>query len=89
VAFAVGFLIWFLVGIAAGFIMPRAYKAAGAEPVMAIVFGVCGAFIGGMLGSSAHVFHDATPLRIGGLIGCVSGSLFFTFLYNFVARRLV
>jgi len=89
VTFAVGFLVWILVGIVAGFVISRGYKAAGTEPIMTIVFGVCGAFIGGMLGESAHVFHNANPLRIGGLIGCIAGAFFFTYLYHFVARRLI
>ena len=87
--FVVGFLIWIAIGVVAGLAMPRMYKAAGTEPVMTVVFGVCGAFIGGMLGESAHVFHDANPLRIGGLIGAVAGSIFFTYLYHLVARKVV
>ena len=87
--FAVGFLVWILFGVVAGVIMPRAYKAAGTEAWLAVVFGICGAFIGGMLGTSAHVFHDATPLRIGGLIGAFAGATFFTFLYHFIARKAV
>jgi uncharacterized membrane protein YeaQ/YmgE (transglycosylase-associated protein family) len=87
--FIVGFLVWIALGVVAGVIMPRAYKAAGTEAWLAIVFGICGAFIGGMLGSAAHVYHDATPLRIGGLLGAIFGAAFFTFLYNFMARKAI
>lgn len=87
--FAVGFLIWIVFGVVAGFIVARTYKAAGTEPWLTVVFGVFGAFVGGMLGTSAHVFHDATPLRVGGLIGAFAGAAFFTFLYHFVARKVV
>jgi uncharacterized membrane protein YeaQ/YmgE (transglycosylase-associated protein family) len=87
--FAVGFAVWIAIGILAGYGVARSYKAAGTEPLLTFVFGVCGAFIGGFLGESAHVFHDANPLRIGGLIGAVTGSIFFAFLYHLVARKVV
>lgn len=87
--FAVGFLVWIVLGIVAGLLVKRSYKAAGTEPWLTVVFGVLGAFVGGMLGTSAHVFHDATPLRAGGLIGALLGSIFFSFLYHFIARKAV
>lgn len=87
--FALGFTVWIVVGIAAGVTVTRTYKAAATEPLLTIVFGVFGAFIGGFLGESAHVFHDANPLRIGGLIGALAGSFFFTYLYHYVARKVV
>ncbi len=87
--FAVGFLIWTIFGVIAGMLAPRTYKAAGTEPIMSLVFGVCGSFVGGMLGTSAHIFHDATPLRIGGLIGAALGAVFFAYLYHFIARKVV
>jgi uncharacterized membrane protein YeaQ/YmgE (transglycosylase-associated protein family) len=89
VDFILGFTIWLIFGLVAGFIMPRVYRAAGTEAIMSIVLAVCGAFIGGMLGSSAHIFHDATPLRAGGLIGAFLGSIFFSFLYHFMARKVI
>lgn len=87
--FAVGFLVWIVFGIIAGVIVKGSYKAAGTEAWLTIVFGVLGAFVGGMLGSSAHVFHDAHPLRAGGLIGAALGAAFFAFLYHFIARKAV
>lgn len=87
--FIVGFAVWLVFGVVAGLIMPRVYRAAGTEPWLDVVFGICGAFIGGMLGTSAHIFHNATPLRIGGLLGAALGCLFFTFLYHFIARKAV
>ena len=87
--FAVGFLIWLVLGVVAGIVVKGSYKAAGTEPWLTVVFGVLGAFVGGMLGTSAHVFHDATPLRAGGLIGAALGGVFFSFLYHFIARKAV
>jgi uncharacterized membrane protein YeaQ/YmgE (transglycosylase-associated protein family) len=86
--FIIGFAVWIVIGLVAGFLM-RGYPAAATEPWLTVVFGVLGAFVGGMLGSSAHVFHDATPLRLGGLMGAVLGAFFFSFLYHFIARKAV
>ena len=86
--FIIGFAIWIVIGIVAGTLM-RGYRAAGTEGWLTVLFGVLGAFVGGMLGTSAHIFHDATPLRIGGLLGAVLGAIFFSFLYHFIARKAV
>jgi uncharacterized membrane protein YeaQ/YmgE (transglycosylase-associated protein family) len=85
--FIVGFLVWLALGVVAGLIMPRAYRAAATVPLLTVVFGIFGAFIGGMLGTSPYIFHDPTPLRVGALIGAVLGAAFFTFLYHFIARK--
>ena len=85
--FIVGFLVWAAIGVVAGLILPRAYKAAATEALLTVVFGIFGAFIGGMLGTSPYVFHDPTPLRVGSLIGAVAGAFFFTSLYHFIARK--
>ncbi len=85
--FIVGFLVWAAVGVVAGLILPRAYKAAATEAWLTVVFGIFGAFIGGMLGTSPYVFHNPTPLRVGSLIGAVLGAFFFTTLYHFIARK--
>ena len=87
--YIVGFIVWIVLGVALGVIMPRLYRAAGTEQIMAIVFGICGSFVGGMLGESANVFHDPNPLRVAGLIGAVAGAIFFTWLYQFIAHRVV
>lgn len=87
--FIVGFLVWIVFGVAAGVIMPRAQKAAATEAWLTVVFGIFGAFIGGMLGTSPYIFHDPTPLRIGSLIGALLGAIFFTFLYHFIARKAI
>ena len=87
--FVVGFLVWTIFGVVAGIVVARMYKAAATEPLLTVIFGFFGAFIGGMLGSSAHVFHDATPLRLGGLLGALLGGVFFSFLYHYVARKAV
>ncbi|MGQ0562956.1 MAG: GlsB/YeaQ/YmgE family stress response membrane protein [Gemmatimonadota bacterium] len=87
--FIIGFIVWTVIGLIGGSVMMRAYRTAGTEPWLTVVFGFLGAFVGGMLGSSAHVFHGATPLRAGGLIGAVLGALFFSFLYHFIERKAV
>ena len=87
--FIVGFLVWIAFGVVAGLIMPRAFKTAATVPLLTVVFGIFGAFIGGMLGTSPYVFHDPTPLRIGSLIGAFLGATFFTFLYHFIARKAI
>jgi uncharacterized membrane protein YeaQ/YmgE (transglycosylase-associated protein family) len=85
--FIVGFLVWAVLGVVAGLIIPRAYKAGATEAWLTVVFGIFGAFIGGMLGTSPYIFHDPTPLRIGALLGALLGAFFFTFLYHFIARK--
>lgn len=87
--YIIGFLVWIALGVVLGLIMPRVYKTVGTEAIMDIVFGICGAFVGGMLGESAHVFHDPTPLRVGGLTGALLGAVFFTWLYHFIAQKVV
>lgn len=88
-AFLVGFLVWAVLGVVAGLVIPRAYRAAATEPLLTVVFGIFGAFIGGMLGTSPYIFHDPTPLRVGSLIGAFVGAVFFTFLYHFIARKAI
>ena len=87
--FIAGFLVWIAFGVVAGLIMPRALKAAATEPLLTVVFGIFGAIIGGMLGTSPYIFHDPTPLRVGALIGALLGAAFFTFLYHFIARKAI
>ena len=87
--FIIGFLVWLAVGVIAGLIMPRAYRAGATVPLLTVVFGIFGAFIGGMLGTSPYIFHDPTPLRFGSLLGALLGATFFTFLYHFIARKAI
>ena len=87
--FMVGFLVWLAFGVVAGLIVPRAYKAAATAPLLTVIFGIFGAFIGGMLGTSPYIFHDPTPLRVGSLIGALLGAVFFTTLYHFIARKAI
>lgn len=87
--FITGFAVWIALGIVGGILARAVYRADGSVMALAIVFGVFGAFIGGMLGTSAHVFHDPVPLRIGGIIGSVSGAFVFPFIYQFIGRKAV
>lgn len=88
-AFIGGFAIWLVVGLIGAFVMRAVYRGPDTTPVLTIAFGIFGAFIGGMLGTSAYVFHDPTPMRFGGILGAVLGAIFFTFVYNIVAKKFV
>jgi uncharacterized membrane protein YeaQ/YmgE (transglycosylase-associated protein family) len=87
--FMFGLLVWLVIGLAAGFAMRILYRAAATEKVLTITFGVLGAFIGGMLGTSPYIHHNPVPLRMGSLLGAVLGSLFFAFLYHYTARKAI
>jgi uncharacterized membrane protein YeaQ/YmgE (transglycosylase-associated protein family) len=86
--FIIGFLVWAAVGFVGGFVIRTVY-AAGTTAILTIVFGLFGAFIGGMLGTSAYIHHDPVPLRLGGIVGALLGALFFPFVYHFIARKVV
>src|SRR5690606_13657889 len=87
--FVAGFLLWLAVGLLGGFVARATYRAAGPTAALTLLFGVFGAFVGGMLGMSAYIFHNPVPLRPGGILGAVLGGFFFPYLYNFVARKAV
>jgi uncharacterized membrane protein YeaQ/YmgE (transglycosylase-associated protein family) len=88
-AFLTGFAVWLAIGLGSGFLMRTLYRASATVFIMTIVFGVLGAFIGGMLGTSPYIHHNPLPLRLGGLLGATFGSLFFTWLYHFTARKAI
>lgn len=85
--FVVGFLVWLALGLVGGWVARTAYGAVETTVALTFIFGILGAFIGGMLGTSAYVFHDPTPLRTGTLIGAALGALFFSLLYHYMARK--
>jgi len=87
--FITGFAVWFVIGIAGGFIARALYRDDHTVVALALTFGVFGAFIGGMLGVAAYIHHDPLPLRPGGIIGAVTGAIFFPFVYQFISRRFV
>jgi uncharacterized membrane protein YeaQ/YmgE (transglycosylase-associated protein family) len=76
-----------VIGVLAGFALYIFFRGPQTTQVMTIVFGVFGAFIGGMLGMSGYLFHAPLPLRFGGLLGATMGALGFTFIYHFIARK--
>lgn len=88
-AFAGGFGVWLVIGLAAGFLIRAVYRAPATELFLTITFAIFGAFIGGMLGTSPYIHHDPTPLRFGGLLGATLGSTFFSWLYHFTAKRAI
>lgn len=87
--FIIGFLIWVGMGLVGAVLVRAVYRAAGTVAALSLVFGVLGAFIGGMLGVSAYIYHDPTPLRFGAMLGAGLGALFFPFIYQLVARKAV
>jgi len=87
--FIIGFAVWIAIGLVGGIVSRVLYPAPGLIPGMTLVFGVCGAFIGGMLGTSPYIHHDPLPLRLGGLIGASVGALFFSWLYHLMSRKAV
>ena len=88
-AFITGFAVWLAIGIGAGFLSHKIYAAPATTFILTLTFGVFGAFIGGMLGTSPYIHHDAVPLRLGGLLGATIFSLFVTWLYHFTARKAI
>jgi uncharacterized membrane protein YeaQ/YmgE (transglycosylase-associated protein family) len=87
--FIVGFVVWAIIGAMGGVLARSAYRADHTVLGLAVAFGIFGAFIGGMLGTTFHVHHNAVPLRLGGVVGAISGGVFFPFVYQFMGRKFV
>ena len=87
--YIIGLVVWLAIGIVAGFIVDARYHGPTTTRGMTMIFGFFGAFIGGMLSMSGYLFHNPAPLRVGGLIGAVAGAGAFTFLYHFIAKKVV
>ncbi len=85
--FVSGFLIWIAIGVVASLVVRAVYRGPTTTLPLTIYFGLAGTFIGGMLGTSAYVTHDPTPLRFGALLGAALGGAFFPFVYHLVARK--
>ncbi|MCI0435418.1 MAG: GlsB/YeaQ/YmgE family stress response membrane protein [Gemmatimonadetes bacterium] len=85
--FITGFAVWVAIGLVAGFIARTVVRADDVVTGLTLLFGIFGAFIGGMLGTAAYVHHNAIPLRPGSLIGATAGALFFSMLYHFMAKK--
>lgn len=88
-AFVTGFLIWLAFGLLAPAVVTGVYRAPHTTPLLTFIFGILGAFIGGMLGVSPYIFHAPLPTRVGALIGALVGAVFFSFLYHFIGRKAV
>jgi uncharacterized membrane protein YeaQ/YmgE (transglycosylase-associated protein family) len=86
--FVIGFLVWLAFGAVAGVVGHAVLRGPGTERLLSYFFAVAGAFIGGMLGTSAYIFHNPVPLRVGGIIGALLGALFFVYIYHFTARKV-
>lgn len=87
--FLIGFVIWLVIGVVAGFLARVTYRAADTAGALTMLFAVFGAFVGGMLGVSAYIFNAPVPTRPGAIIGAVLGAFFFSYLYHFIARKAV
>lgn len=82
-----GFVVWLAIALVAGFVMYAIFHEQATNRLLTIVFAIFGAFIGGMLGVSGYIWHAPTPLRFGALLGAILGASFFSFVYQFVARK--
>lgn len=87
--FIIGCAVWLAVGLAGGLVIRSAHRGDGTLAALTIAFGLFGAFIGGMLGTSPYIFHNPVPLRLGGILGAAAGAFLFSFLYHFIARKAV
>jgi uncharacterized membrane protein YeaQ/YmgE (transglycosylase-associated protein family) len=87
--YVIGFVIWIVIGLVAAGVMRIIARAAATSAPVTFIFGIFGAFIGGMLGVSGYVFHDPAPVRFGGLLGALLGAFFFTYLYHYMARKAI
>jgi uncharacterized membrane protein YeaQ/YmgE (transglycosylase-associated protein family) len=87
--YILGFVIWVLIGLVAATVIRTIARGPDTSTLVNILFGLFGAFVGGMLGVSGYVFHDPAPLRFGGILGAVVGAFFFTYLYQYMARKAV
>jgi uncharacterized membrane protein YeaQ/YmgE (transglycosylase-associated protein family) len=87
--YIIGFVVWTTIGILAGLAVDLLYRGPTTTRALTLIFGFFGAFIGGMLAMSGYLFHDPAPLRPGGLLGAAAGAIGFTFLYHFIAKKVV
>jgi uncharacterized membrane protein YeaQ/YmgE (transglycosylase-associated protein family) len=87
--FALGFIVWIVLGLAGGYALNNFYRGPETSLAMTLTFGVFGAFIGGMLGNSGYLFHAPTPLRFGALLGAALGAAGFPLIYHAIARKAV
>ncbi len=85
--FFIGLLLWLAIGLAGGLLARALYSAPDTVAALTLAFGVLGAFIGGMLGLSGYVHHDATPMRFGGLLGAALGAIGFALIYHIAQRK--
>lgn len=89
-AFALGFLVWLGIAIAAVVIFRAVLgRTPGTTPWIGFMLTLFGTFIGGMLGVSGYIYNDPEPLRLGGIIGAVVGAALFSGIYYWAARKLV
>jgi uncharacterized membrane protein YeaQ/YmgE (transglycosylase-associated protein family) len=81
-----GIILWgMLIGAAAQLILGR--SASGTDWTMAIVAGLVGSFVGGLLGS--FLFGDGLELRPSGIIGSVIGAVLVTLVWRWWRSRSV
>ncbi len=85
--YVIGFLVWLAIGLVAAGLMYAFFRGPGTAFVITVYLAVVGAFVGGMLGVSAYVYHLPRPMRPGGLFGAVVGATFCAYLYHLVARK--
>lgn len=88
----IGVGIWIVLGAVIALVMKaiikRPEETEGHTPVL-IALGAFGSVIGGMLGVGIIEFYDPKALSMGGMLGALVFSVFFTWLYRWGIRTLV
>jgi uncharacterized membrane protein YeaQ/YmgE (transglycosylase-associated protein family) len=72
-----------VVGIVAQMVLGSSWG--NADKGMALVAGLAGSFVGGLLGSA--IFGDGIKLRPSGIIGSLIGAVIITAIWQFVRKR--
>lgn len=85
----IGFVVWIIIGLAAGFATFAFYRGPTTTQLMSLTLAAFGAFIGGMLGMSPYIHHAPMPLRFGGVLGAALGAVFFSVTYHFIAKKAI
>ena len=87
--YVIGLVIWAVFGVIAAIVMRMFLPSPETTAPLSIIFAISGALVGGMLGVSAYVYHDPSPMRFGGLLGAVLGAFLFGWIYHIMARKAV
>ena len=88
----IGIGIWIVMGSLIGLVMRTVIKRPEATPGhtrLLVVLGAFAAVVGGMLGVGLLTFFDPKALSLGGMVGAVTLSALFTFIYRWGVKGLI